>query len=142
MKPNLNFLGKLDFIGLFLLRFGLGGTIAFHGYPSLIGGSDVWKQTGRGINALNIVELDPNVYLALGICSALIQVLGGAAVIIGFYTRASALLVSIVIAFAIANMFQNGDTLLHAIFGAQLGLAFLGLAFIGPGRLSLDRKGL
>lgn len=142
MKPTLNFLGKFDFIGLLLLRIGCGVTIGFYGLPNFMGGPDVWKEIGRTIQILNPTNLNPNIYLVLGLISAMTQVFGGLALVIGLFTRVSALLITIVISFAITAMIQESEVLLHVIIAGQLAFATLSLAFVGPGRLSLDRKGV
>ncbi len=80
--------------------------------------------------------------MALGIFVAAVEVLGGAALLLGLYTRIAAALLTIVLIVATyvtldtANMQSMGMTLqLVALIGA-----LLSLLFSGPGKWSLDEK--
>lgn len=138
MKLSLNFFGKFDFIGVLLLRIGCGGLIAYIGWPFFVGGPEAWKQIGMAVNVVHLNDY----YLIFGLMSAMVQFFGGVAIVLGIFTRFFAFFIAVVLGFAIAQMLQRADELLHVVVATQLFLSFLGLVFIGPGRLSLDRKGI
>ncbi|MBD5780191.1 DoxX family protein [Pelagicoccus sp. NFK12] len=139
MKSPLAGLSKFDFFGVLLLRIGVGAVLAFHGYPILTGGGSVWTDVGKGAA---IASLPPSFFEYAGLASGILQFIGGILLIIGMFTRGTALLLSIVVGFAIANLIAAGSFQLGFLAHLQMILALLGLVFIGPGRLSLDRKGI
>ncbi|MDQ8198546.1 DoxX family protein [Pelagicoccus enzymogenes] len=139
MKSPLAGLSKFDFFGVLLLRIGVGAVLAFHGYPILTGGGSVWTDVGKGAA---IASLPPSLFEYAGLASGILQFIGGILLIIGMFTRGTALLLSIVVGFAIANLIAAGSFQLSFLAHLQMILALLGLVFIGPGRLSLDRKGI
>lgn len=139
MKSPLAGLSKFDFFGVLLLRIGVGALLAFHGYPILTGGGKVWADVGEGAS---IATLPPNLFEAAGLTSGIIQVAGGILIIIGLFTRGTALLLAVVVGFALANLIAAGSFQLSFLAHLQMTLVLLGLVFIGPGRLSLDRKGI
>lgn len=139
MKSPLAGLSKFDFFGVLLLRVGVGVLLAFHGYPILTGGGDVWAEVGSGAA---ITTLPSNYFEFAGLASGLIQFMGGILLIIGLFTRGASLFLLTVVGFAIANHIVAGSYQLSFLAHLQLALALFGLVFIGPGRLSLDRKGI
>lgn len=140
MNSPLAGLSKFDFFGVFLLRFGAGALAAYHGGPLLFGGMEAFRDAGSGAA---IVSLPPNLFVAAGAASAVIQLLGGICLILGIFTRGAALLLTIVAGFGLANVIATGDYFsLNAFALLQVTLVFFSLAFIGPGRLSIDRKGI
>ncbi len=139
MRSPLVALSKFDYFGVLLLRVGAGMLVAYHGFPALSGGQDAWREIGSGAA---IAALPPFLFVAAGLTSAVIQVLGGLSLILGLFTRGAALLLAIVSGFALANIIEQRDFTLTFFAYLQFTLLFLGLAFIGPGRLSIDRKGV
>ncbi|MDQ8179660.1 DoxX family protein [Pelagicoccus sp. SDUM812005] len=139
MKSPLAGLSKFDFIGVLLLRIGVGALLAFHGYPILTGGGTVWADVGEGAA---IASLPANFFEYAGLASGIVQFLGGILLIIGMFTRGTALLLTVIVGFALANHIAASSFQLSFLAHLQMTLALLGLVFIGPGRLSLDRKGI
>ena len=140
MKPSLAGLSKFDYFGVLLLRIGAGALAVFHGFPILTGGSDAWTDIGSGIA---ITTLSPSFFLAAGIASAIIQVFGGLFLLIGLFTRGAALFLTLVAGFGLANAIAQGDYFsLNAFALLHVTLVYFSIAFIGPGRLSVDRKGV
>lgn len=139
MKLTLAGLGKYDYIGVLLLRIGVGALVAYHGFPALLGGADAWTDIGSGAS---IMRIDSSLYLALGLASCVIQVFGGLLLILGLLSRGASLLLVIVAGLALANIIQRGDFALNFFAHLQITLTLLGLVFIGPGRLSFDRRGI
>lgn len=139
MKLNLNGLSNFDYFGVLLLRLGAGALAIFHGVPTLIGGMEVWREVGAGAE---IITLNPMFYTSAGFAAAIAQVFGGLFIIIGLFSRAAAIALAVVTTFAFANIIQSNEYGLIFFAHLQILLLFLSLVFIGPGRLSLDRKGI
>ncbi|MAM91704.1 MAG: hypothetical protein CMI15_09525, partial [Opitutaceae bacterium] len=84
-----------------------------------------------------------SLHLLFGLASAVIQSVGGVFLVLGILTRGIALLLSIIVGFALARMILNADSVDAMMLAyAQINLAALSLVFIGPGRFSLDRRGV
>ena len=139
MKLTLAGLSRFDFIGVFLLRLGAGALVTYHGFPMLLGGTEAWTEIGSGAA---IAHLPETFYLAAGLASCCIQVFGGLLLALGLFSRGSALLLTVVSGFALANVIQSGDFHLTFFAHLQVSFVFLALMFIGPGRFSLDRRGI
>ncbi len=137
MRSPLASLSKFDFIGVLFLRVGLGALIGYNGFPLLIGGAETYERVG---GAVSIIGID-SFHLFFGLASAVIQSLGGLFLILGILTRGIALLLSIIVGFALAGLILNAESFdtMMLVYG-QINLAALSLAFIGPGRFSLDRR--
>lgn len=139
MKPGLSSLSKFDFFGVLLLRVGLGALIAYKGFPLLVGGTETYERIGSAVTLIGI----PSFHILFGIASAVIQTVGGVFLILGILTRGMALLLSIIVGFALANLIIHSSEVDSVMLVyAQINLALLALVFIGPGRLSLDRRGV
>ncbi|MEM9158151.1 MAG: DoxX family protein [Verrucomicrobiota bacterium] len=140
MKAPLSFLSKFDFVGVFALRVGLGAIVAVQGFAPFIGGAKTWKDVGRGLANVGLDQ--PNLFLVFGLISVMLQVFGGFCIVVGLFTRLTALMLSVVVAIHTAGLFNTDAPLLHILIGAQITLAFFSLLLIGPGRFSLDRRGV
>jgi len=138
MKFSLAGLSKFDFFGVFILRSGLGALVAIHGFPLFISGPNAWKRVGDPVSLAGIDSF----HLFFGLASVMIQAFGGLALIAGLFTRGAALLQTIILGFAMASAYQRGESLLDQMVYAQITLACFALILIGPGRFSLDRRGI
>lgn len=138
MKPSLAFLKRFDFFGILMLRIGAGTAIAFRGFPLLLAGPEEWSNIGRAVGLIGIEGF----YLLFGLLAVILESFGGVAVVLGLLTRSMALSLAIIMAFVVATMINHSEELFHILLAAQLGLTFLAIVFIGPGRVSLDRKGV
>lgn len=141
MKSPLAGLSQFDYFGVLLLRLGIGALVAFHGFPALVGGSEAWTEIGKGAAILHIPEI-PFLLLSLGLASAILQTIGGLCLAIGLFTRGAALLLAIAASIALANIVAAHDFSLNFFAHLQVTLLLYALVFIGPGRLSFDRKGI
>lgn len=115
------------------LRIGLAAMFLFAGIVKLM---DV-EMTGGFFGTMGFPAP-----MAVGIFVAAVEVLGGAALLLGLYTRIAAalltiiLIVAAVVTFDSSNLQMLGMTLqLVALIGA-----LLSLLFSGPGKWSLDEK--
>ncbi len=139
MKIAFSSLSRFDFLGVLFLRIGIGSLIAYNGFPLLVGGTETYERIGGAVALVGI----PSFHIIFGIASAVIQSVGGLFLILGILTRGISLLLAIIVGLALANLVINSagfDTMILAY--AQINLALLSLVFIGPGRLSLDRRGV
>lgn len=139
MKSPLAGLGKFDYFGTLLLRIGVGALAAFHGYPILTGGGEVWAEIGSGAE---IASLPSHLFEMAGLASGVLQFIGGILLVIGLFTRGAALVLSVIAGFALANFIDSGSFQLGFVAHLQILLGLMSLIFTGPGRVSLDRKGI
>jgi len=123
-------------LGLLIMRLGFGGFMMAHGWGKVqMVLNDQADQFGDPIGLGNTISL----YGAAGA-----EFVAAAAVIVGFMTRFAAIPVVATMAVA-AFVVHGGDPLLMSGGAAKepallFGLAFLGLALTGPGRISIDAK--
>ncbi len=145
-------------VGILILRLVIGGIFVAHGYPKLFGGqgegekvSETAKATlGEGFveqveqggvsataNMMESLGL-PNA-LAAGWALALVEFVGGIALIFGFKTRPMAAALAFSQAVAI-NKVHASEGL---VGGYEYNVALIGgttaLAIAGPGKIALDR---
>lgn len=126
---------KLD-LGKLLLRLGVGGLMLFHGIHKMINGFQGIKDL---LSANNLPEI-----LWLGVPIG--EILAPLCILIGVFTRISALLVAITMFFSIylahaAEVFQLGQSGAPVIeLNLLYLLAALALFFIGAGRYALYKR--
>lgn len=144
-------------LGLLVLRLVLGGIFVAHGYPKLFGGqgesahlADVTKSTlgegfveqvehgGVGATAGMMESLGLPNAKAAGWAVALVEFVGGLALILGFATRPMAAALAFSQAVAI-NKVHASEGL---VGGYEYNIALIGgtaaLAIAGPGKIALD----
>lgn len=133
-----NFVGNRRDLALLLLRIGLGIIFLAHGVGKLQGGID---GVAGFFGAVGI----PAPILMAWIVT-LVEVFGGALLIVGLATRLAALLLSIIMIVAILTVKVKVGLIapMGSGAGAELDLALLvgllSLLFQGPGAWSADRK--
>ncbi|MBK1440026.1 DoxX family protein [Parapedobacter sp. ISTM3] len=132
----LSWLNKYKNTGLLLMRIGLGVMFIMHGYPKLLGGPARWEGLGRSMSEVGITFL-PVVW---GLSAAIAETVGGLFFIIGFFFRPTALTLAFTMFIASLRHLGAGDGLMGASHAIEIGMVFLALAFIGPGRYSVDKK--
>ncbi len=122
-------LNALQPLGLLLLRLGLGIIFISHGYPKLIHPGAV-----RGMFVQHGL---PGYFAEI---SGVLEVFGGALLILGLFTRVAALLLAIEMAVAIWKVHSGGGYLaIHNYeFPMALAVACFALATVGAGQASLD----
>lgn len=129
-------LGKYKNTGLLIIRIGLGIMFIYHGYPKLSGGPELWAKIGGAMQNIGITFL-PVVW---GLLAALIETFGGFLLIIGFAFRPVCLLLAFTMLIASLNHINSGDGLMVASHAIEIGIVFLGLSFLGPGKYSADKN--
>jgi len=132
---KLKFLAKYREEGLLLLRLGLGAMFLVHGWPKLIGGPEKWTQLGQAVSYLGI-DFFP---VGWGFMAALSEFGGGICLILGLYFRPACLLLAATMTVAASMHLGKGEGLLRASHAIELGIVFLSLLLVGPGRFSVDK---
>ncbi|HXN22975.1 MAG TPA: DoxX family protein [Candidatus Dormibacteraeota bacterium] len=124
----MTFLEKFKPISLLLLRCALALIFMTHGYPKLFG------QNPNGQPVI-VPPSGSLVYLA-----GVVELFGGALMLLGLFTRAAALLLAVDMGLAVWNLVELGGYLATKQYELPLILcaASLALATVGPGIISID----
>jgi putative oxidoreductase len=126
----MQFLEKLKPLGLLVLRWAVGASFLYHGYPKL-------SDPARWLKAFPAMGF-PSYFTYV---SGILEVFGGGLLILGLFTRGAALLLAIEMGLVV------GRTKLPAVgiyafgqyeFELILGAAAIALATTGAGLISLD----
>lgn len=132
----LRFLGRFREFGLLLMRLGLGLAYVVHGSSKMFGGPQMWVQLGQSMAGFGIHQFP----MAWGFMAAFAEFAGGIFLTLGFLFRPAAILLFITMAVATFTLFKSGqgyDSFSHPL---KMAVVFLGLIFVGPGRLSIDKE--
>ena len=129
-------LGKYRNTGILIIRLGLGIMFIIHGYPKLLGGPEQWEMIGASMKYVGITVF-PVVW---GLLAGLAETFGGFLILIGLAFRPACILLTLTMAVAATMHLSNGDGLITASHAIEVGIIFFVLAFIGPGRYSVDKK--
>lgn len=121
-------------IGLLILRLGLGAMFIYHGAPKLFGGIDSWGKIGAAMGNFGIHFL-PQFW---GFMSGVAEFGGGICLILGLIFRPAMVFLVINLVVAAASHFARGQGLGGASHAIEDAIMFLGLAFVGPGKFSLE----
>ena len=136
MTPALFSLIRFEQFALLFLRCGLGALTCYHGYPFFIGGTAAWAEIGKVVSAIGI----PFHYPVFGFLGALALFFGGMFVFIGLFSRLWSLAIGLTYTIAAISQLQGPGGLEEASHALALGVVFLALFILGPGRISLDEK--
>ena len=132
----LKFLGKYRDIGLLVMRLGLGVMFLLHGLPKLTGGPKMWAGIGAAMGNLGI-HFYPVVW---GFMAAVTEGIGGVLLILGVFYRPTCLLLMFTMIVATTMHLNAGDKFMPVTSRPlELAFVFFGLAFVGPGRISIDK---
>ncbi|MCX7781451.1 MAG: DoxX family protein [Negativicutes bacterium] len=127
---------KYQDLGLLLLRIGIGVMFMYHGYPKIMGGVAGWAKLGAAMQYVGI-GFAPVFW---GFMAAASEFVGGMLLIAGLLFRPTCLLLVITMGVAVAMKLSVGAGLAGAAHALEIGIVFLSLVLIGPGKLSLDAK--
>lgn len=120
--------------GLLLIRIVLGLMfLLVYGGPKLFGGSAQWLQTGQAVEAFGI----HGGFVFWGFLASFIMTFGGLCVLTGLFFRQACFLLFLNLVVAATMHFSKGQGLMMASHAIEVGIFFLGLVFIGPGRFVL-----
>ncbi|HUC54118.1 MAG TPA: DoxX family protein [Candidatus Cybelea sp.] len=117
-------------MGLLVLRLSLGLIFFTHGYPKL-------AHSGAGMQSFFVQHGLPGYFVYV---AGVLEVFGGILLVLGVFTRGTALLLAIEMAVAIWKVHSDGGYLAVHNYEFPLALlaASLALATVGAGRFSLD----
>lgn len=120
-------------VGMLVLRLGFGlGFLYFHGWRKLSGGPEAWARTGGAVENLGIGFG----HTGFGFIAAVAEAIGGVCIAAGFLFRPAAVLLAATMFVAWSRHVITGQgTPAHAFKNMWVAA---GLAFIGPGRYSVD----
>lgn len=129
-------LSKYSSLGLLLMRLGLGFMMIMHGWPKLSGGMEKWKGVGGAMSNFGINEY----HHVWGFMGAITETVGGLLFLLGFLFRPATLLLLFTMITAAVMHLSNGDGLMGSSHPIELGIVFLAMFIIGPGRYSIDKR--
>lgn len=134
-------LSKYKDFGLLVMRIGLGAIMIWRGIPKLTGGPAGWEKLGGSMANFGIT-FAPTFW---GFMGAVGEGLGGLLLLLGLFFRpATVLLVCTMIVAAMVHLKMPAGSPMAGFAGAshaiELGIVFLSLFIIGPGRYSIDKK--
>ena len=132
----LSSLGKYKDFALLLLRAGLGVMFVLHGWPKILGGPTMWTGLGGSMAHLGITAV-PVVW---GFLAALSEFGGGICLVLGIAFRPACIMMAATMTVAAVHHLASGDGVMTASHAIEVGVVFLAMLFLGPGRYSVDKK--
>jgi len=119
--------------GLLLLRVGIGAAFIAHGWPKLAGGPHMWIYVGH----MGGFYFLPAVW---GLVAGLVEFFGGILLALGFAFRPVCVVLFIQMMVALSTHLRAGQG--YGIYShpLEIGILFLSLILIGPGKYSIDKK--
>ena len=130
----LTFLSRYRDLGLLILRLGLGTMFIAHGGPKLMGGPEMWTGIGQAMSNFGVTSA-PAFW---GFMAGFAEAGGGVCLVLGLFMRPACLLLAVTMGVAARHHFAQGDGLMGASHAIELGIVFLSLILIGPGKYSID----
>lgn len=123
--------------GLLFIRIGLGIMFLWHGYPKIAGGPEGWKELGESMTHFGI-DFFPMLWGFLG---AIGEFVGALLLIVGLRFRLACFMLAATMFVAAVSHFGAGDGMFGASNAIEDAVVFVGLMFVGPGKVSIDRRG-
>ena len=125
---------KISF-GLLVIRIGLALMLLIHSVPLLLRGQAQWQSVGTTLNYLQSgIPLH-----VLGLIVLLIEAVGAMSLLFGYFFRVFCTLLTILFCFYFVNYLGIGYRTLM-LFSLGLGIVFIGLSNIGPGKYAVSVK--
>jgi putative oxidoreductase len=107
-----------------------------HGYPKLSGGVEKWTKLGTSIEVIGIHFVP----IFWGFMAAITESVGGLFMLLGLFFRPTMFFLLFTMIVATAKHLSGGDTIMDASHAIELGVLFLSLFIIGPGKYSIDKS--
>lgn len=133
---NISTIFKKPDFGLLIMRLILGASFATHGLTKFMGGTNVLEQVGKATAAFGIHEFP----VFFGGMAALLELLGGILVFVGYKFRIGVVAILLVLFAALYSTFVTKPTFMSIAWPLEMFSVFLGLLFIGPGKYSPDKS--
>ncbi len=127
---------QLREIGLLILRIGLGLLLILRGYPKVFGGPEQWIEVGLSLQYIN-TEFAP---MFFGFIIGIAELFGGLFMLSGLFFIPTLIVLLMFMIFTIVEHSGAGQDFLTISHSIELGIVFLSMLFIGPGKYSLDEK--
>src|SRR5699024_2422928 len=118
-----------------LLRIGLGTLLILHGYPEVIGGPEVWAQTGQFMNVLGL-----SMPIFFGFLTGIIKLFGGICLIFGLFYRPALGLLTLLMLLKYITELLHPNFIFSISPSLILLIVFISLGLIGAGHYSLDKR--
>ncbi len=133
--PLFTKLSKYSSTALLLMRVGLGIMMVLHGYPKVMGGPDKWTALGNNMSNFGITAY-PEIWGFLGAVS---EGVGGILLVLGLFFRPACFLLLCTMIVAATRHLSAGESVMDASHAIELGIVFMGLFILGPGKYSVDK---
>ena len=131
----LSFLGKYSDAALLVGRIGLGVIYVLHGWPKLAGGAPTWTRLGHAMASIGIAHF-PQVW---GLLASLAEFFGGVFLILGLLFRPACFFIAFTMFVATMSLLHSTHSFEQYSRPLEMLFVFLILAFVGPGKFSVDR---
>jgi putative oxidoreductase len=128
----MNFLDRLQPLGLLLMRIALGVIFITHGYPKLL-------KPSRDMQHMFVQHGLPAQFVYV---AGVIEAFGGGLLVLGLFTRPAALLLAIEMGVAIWRVHSSGGIMAVHLYEFPLALAVacFALATVGAGAVSVGER--
>lgn len=124
-------------VGILIIRVAIGlSMLVFHGIPKLMLGTSNWENIGSAMHKIGITFATS----FWGFAAVATECVGSIFIIIGLFTRPTALVLAFTMLIAFIFHLSKGDTLVVASHALELLFVFVALAITGAGKYSIDRK--
>jgi putative oxidoreductase len=142
MKPASHHLDRGRDFGLLVVRIVIGLTFVYYGWTKIMAGSLKWEGVGSAVGVFGLTEG----HLYWGLAAALVEFLGGIALVFGFFVRPAAFLLFFVMVVATVLKsggldFSAGDSVSEVFYPASMAAVMVMLFFSGGGRLGAGGRG-
>jgi putative oxidoreductase len=128
-------LSRYNDFGLLLLRIGIGAMMIWHGFPKLRGGPEFWEKIGGAMARYGVHDF-PQFW---GFMAGFTEAVGGLLFLLGFLFRPACLFLIFMMITAAMQSFGMGG-MAAASHPIELGIVFVAMFIIGPGRYSIDKR--
>lgn len=124
-------------VGILVIRLAIGASmLAFHGIPKLMMGTSNWEKIGAAMHKIGITFATS----FWGFAAIAAECVGALFIIIGLFTRPTAVVLAFTMLIAFISHLAKGDSLAAASHPLELLFIFVALAITGAGKYSIDKK--
>ncbi|KAA5547442.1 DoxX family protein [Adhaeribacter rhizoryzae] len=124
------------YLGVLLLRLGIGISFICHGWPKLQAGPELWESLGGAMSFWGI-NFAPTLW---GFIGSLAEFAGGLLLALGFLFRPTCVILVIQMIVATSSHLSQGQSFSEYSHALEMAILFFCWLFIGPGKYSLDAR--